>query len=444
MITHSIYKVSHSNRHGLLAFGSHEVSYQQFHQQLALLATELRQQPAQLWLLNLEDSYLFCLALFACLHAQKTPVMLPNNQPGTLQQYRDHYEQELNEHTLGQLLLGENQPLPLKPLTPEQQLILYSSGSTAAPKKIVKSLQQLDDEIQVLSKQLGPFPNPCRFYASVSHQHIYGLLFRVLLPLCLGHAFARETLEYPEELLAISQQQHHAIVISSPALLKRLDQQAAGPLAQLISSGGPLPYQAAQIAHKLFGLLPTEILGSTETGGIAWRQQHQSDSPWTPLPEVEVGIDSSTGCMTVSSPFVSEPCPYVSADLMHYVDGQRFLLDGRADRIIKLEEKRISLPEIEQRLKMDPWIAEVAIIPVNREKRIMIGAIIRLTTQGAEQFAQQGKLALNRRFQQQLRPYIEPIAVPRLFRYPSDIPVNAQGKLVFTQLQAMFESKEHP
>ena len=39
-----------------------------------------------------------------------------------------------------------------------------------------------------------------RVLASVSHQHIYGLLFRILLPLSLGLPFDRRSIDYPEQL----------------------------------------------------------------------------------------------------------------------------------------------------------------------------------------------------------------------------------------------------
>ncbi|MCV6071529.1 AMP-binding protein, partial [Escherichia coli] len=72
------------------------------------------------------------------------------------------------------------------------------------------------------------------------------------------------------------------MLVSSPALLKRLNEEH-NPVAIrcVFSSGGPLPNQAAQHSHLLFGSLPIEVFGSTETGGIAYRQQHVASTPWT-------------------------------------------------------------------------------------------------------------------------------------------------------------------
>src|SRR5690606_27170940 len=121
-----------------------------------------------------------------------------------------------------------------------------------------------------------------RFVSTVSHQHIYGLLFTVLWPTLTGRAVTPQRLEYPEELerdLAA----HDSVLISSPAHLKRLfgGRRWATQARAIFSSGGPLGADASKLAAEVTGLAPIEVFGSSETGGIAWRQG--STSPWTAL-----------------------------------------------------------------------------------------------------------------------------------------------------------------
>ena len=50
----------------------------------------------------------------------------------------------------------------------------------------------------------------------------------------------------------------------------------------IFSSGSALAYDTAQKTEKLMKSVPIEILGSTETGGIAYRTQNNDDW-WTPF-----------------------------------------------------------------------------------------------------------------------------------------------------------------
>ncbi|MDN8972010.1 hypothetical protein Q0P32_14595, partial [Staphylococcus aureus] len=63
-------------------------------------------------------------------------------------------------------------------------------------------------------------------------------------------------------------------------------------------------------------------------------------------------------------------------------DGRQFQLKGRADRIIKLEEKRLSLTEVEQRLISLPEIADAAVITQQRRGRTVLAAVIVLSAYG--------------------------------------------------------------
>src|SRR5690606_19115132 len=55
-------------------------------------------------------------------------------------------------------------------------IVLYTSGTTGAPQAIPKKLAQLAAEVVVLERQFGALLGGADIVATVSHQHIYGLL----------------------------------------------------------------------------------------------------------------------------------------------------------------------------------------------------------------------------------------------------------------------------
>ena len=59
----------------------------------------------------------------------------------------------------------------------------------------------------------------------------------------------------------------------------------------------------------------------------------------------------------------------------------RFELLGRADRIVKVEERRISLDAIEARLRESEWVDEVRLVALPG-RRVLLAAVAMPTTEG--------------------------------------------------------------
>ncbi|HAU81132.1 MAG TPA: AMP-binding protein, partial [Stenotrophomonas sp.] len=94
------------------------------------------------------------------------------------------------------------------------------------------------------------------------------------------------------------------------------------------------------------GVAPTEVFGSSETGGVAWRRWSAARPQWHPLPGVAWRIDE--GCLAVRSPHLASEDWWLTQDRAVADDGHSFRLLGRADRIVKIEERRVSLDALEQ------------------------------------------------------------------------------------------------
>jgi len=315
-------------------------------------------------------------------------------------------------------------------------LSLCTSGSSGEPKRIDKTLRQLANEVQALEQLWGAELGPAWLIGSVSTQHIYGLLFRVLWPLCAGRGFSRRQLAFPEDLQRASREHPSFAWVASPALLKRmgdnLDWPALSAVRRVFSSGGALPADAAQRLSERLQQWPTEIFGSSETGGIAWRQ---GPTLWQPFADVQLSQDSD-GALLIASPYLPAGHVEHSADAARIAADGRFELLGRLDRIVKLEEKRISLPMLEQALENHDWVAE-ARLGVVQENRASLGALLVLSDAGLHALRNQGRRYLTEALRQHLSGHCEALALPRRWRLLRQMPLNAQGKLPQAEVDAL-------
>ncbi len=96
-------------------------------------------------------------------------------------------------------------------------LVLFTSGSTDKPKRVEKNFSRLEIEGCALEAQWGGQAG--HVIATVSHQHIYGMLFRLVWPVLSGRTSDDFAATYWEDL------EGHivgATLASSPAHLTRL------------------------------------------------------------------------------------------------------------------------------------------------------------------------------------------------------------------------------
>lgn len=123
--------------------------------------------------------------------------------------------------------------------------------------------------------------------------------------------------------------------------------------------------------------------------------------------------------------------------MLQFNENGQFHLIGRRGRVVKIEEKRISLVEIEQRLLALDGIMDVAAIPLIRNGRQAIGVVV-VPNKEARQMAMLRRKTLELSWRKALLPWLEPVAVPRYWRIIDEIPVNNMNKRVYAQLQELF------
>ena len=324
------------------------------------------------------------------------------------------------------------------------EMVMYTSGTTGEPKAVYKLFLQFENELFELVKVFGNDWMNRKVYSTVNHHHIYGLLFTTLLPIATGLPFRRLRIDFPTELANMAGEA--AVIASSPAFLKRLSAEADKAIEFkcppiIYSSGGPLPEEVARKACELTGYWPMEIYGSTETGGIAYRQS-KNGAVWTPFEVCKMSL-AENGCLNIKSSYILEAEGFTTGDLVDLYNEGRFLLKGRSDLIVKIEEKRISLPEVENRLKQTGLVQDVRVVPMVGKRQYLAAAIV-LNESGLEKFAGAPKLAINNFFHDYLLKFIENTVSPKKWRYLEELPQNTEGKIRMRDIQALFGLAESP
>ena len=350
-----------------MAAGAASADHAAFHHEVLRWQAGFRARAGDTWALHFDDAARFAAALYGAWHAGKTVVLPGDALAGTQARLRTQVDGFAGDWQQSDLPLPEQatdadaQALPLD--VDATRLIVFTSGSTGEPVAIQKRLRQLDAEVHALESALGEGLEEVAVHGTVSHQHIYGLLFRVLWPLAAGRAIVPRAF-FPEDLLA-AMEGRDAVLVASPAHLKRLPAQLSwaslhGRLRAVFSSGGALPADAAHDTARLLGVPPTEILGSSETGGIAWRRWNTEQPAWTPLPGVDWRVQD--GVLEVHSPHLAEAAWWRSQDRAEPDDAGGFRLLGRADRIVKVEERRVSLEALERQIQAHPPVKEARVL----------------------------------------------------------------------------------
>lgn len=320
-------------------------------------------------------------------------------------------------------------------------ITVYTSGSTGEPEKISKTIGQLEREILALQTNFAEYIalGNTQILSTVSHQHFYGLPFRLLWPICSGARIARKQIIFPSEWGDITYQH---ILISSPVFLKRALQsdnlyKLRGKVLVIYSAGGQLGFEIQRELQQQLNAQVIEIYGSSETGSIAWRKYPQTD--WSLQPNVQIALND-TGLLKIKSPFLPDQAWFQTQDRA-LLKGCSFELLGRADNIVKIEEKRISLTSIEQTLCRLPWIEDCKALVLQLPTSTRIGMIVKLSDMGIAQLQEDQRWRFCQRLRAAISPYLEAIALPRSWRFVTHIPTNSIGKTTQADLSKLFNKQ---
>jgi 3-hydroxymyristoyl/3-hydroxydecanoyl-(acyl carrier protein) dehydratase len=158
------------------------------------------------------------------------------------------------------------------------------------------------------------------------------------------------------------------------------------------------------------------------------------------MPGIEVRR-AADGALEVRSPHLDHDGWHCTDDAVHFDDNARFRLQGRLDRVIKVEGKRISLAEIEQRLREHPFVAEAATSTLEGATRQRIGALVVLSAAGSAALREQSRTQVVKALRRHLGAYFDLVALPRHWRFREALPFDARGKLPAAAIARVFEAR---
>ncbi|QIW16746.1 AMP-binding protein [Pasteurellaceae bacterium RH1A] len=412
-------------------------TYADFEQKALKISAQLQADGVQALAVWLEDGAKLACLLLGAWQAGVKVLFPPNATPESVEWVKQHAQIWVTDSDFDQPntiqfdSLGEAIDLqkiahlpPLVDYANQTELWLKTSGSTGEAKTIVKTAQQMWLGAEALAQAL-PFPaeNQITAISTVSIQHIYGLTVHIMMSLVKGWQIGRKQQFFPESMLAEVGKAQGAVVISSPAMLTRIDwQNTRLPQAMkgVISSGGALPEAVSQQMRDCLQAPVIEIYGSTETGPIAIRDDVHL---WQTLPKSQLGSDDN-GTLWIEAVWLSGR--EQTADVVEFA-GTGFTLLGRADRIVKIGDKRTSLTAIENQLNQQAFVDDCYIAQHPEQPRL--AAWVGLNQEGINFLREKGRRALIEALKVPLAEHQEKSAIPRFWRFTDKLPRNSQSKI---------------
>ncbi|MFE7312916.1 AMP-binding protein [Streptomyces sp. NPDC057555] len=272
-------------------------------------------------------------------------------------------------------------------------LDFHTSGSTGPSRRWQHTRANAWREAGMLADFLRP-DEPGAVVSFAPPVHVYGALATLLVPARLGVPVWYR----PGYLGALPDPGCRRIaVVATPwifsLLLRHLDWVRSFERITVLYSSAMLPAEAGTFlaAAGRERAAVVELLGSTETGGIALRRWSGGTPPaWTLFPDVAFAPDQDGAAadgttadgtadpdraaavpLVIRSPRLAarpgEPSPdrWRTGDLVEPLDARSFRLLGRVGRLVKVNGQRINLDEAEGALRARLDCADLALVPVN-------------------------------------------------------------------------------
>ncbi|MCP4679001.1 MAG: acyl--CoA ligase [Deltaproteobacteria bacterium] len=281
----------------------------------------------------------------------------------------------------------EAEPWEASPVADSAPVLwLFTSGSTGKPALVPKTFDQLDVEIRFLSSLLG---EPRRVATLVPWCHIFGLLTSLLVPARMHGVCDLSAGVSPKRVLERAGPGLLDLVVAVPAvyqvMVRYLEAGDFVPIpdtCRFTCSGAPLGPALRARFTELSRHPITDLYGSTEAGGVAYRHD---EGPWIVEPHVESRIVDD-GYLEVRSASVSLCSPgefYRIGDLVR-PEGRGFELVGRSDDVVKIGGRRTSLGEVTEAVEACPGVSNAAVLAHKIRGAQRLVAFVEPTSDGVD------------------------------------------------------------
>ncbi len=256
---------------------------------------------------------------------------------------------------------------------PEIALIKLTSGTTGRPRPLVFTGAELLADARQVMATMGITPGDLN-YGLIPFGHSYGLGNLTLPLVAEGVPVVCGTAALPQAVAGDFAQWRPTVFPGVPALwraltLAELPPDALAALRLGISAGAPLPPDVARSFAGRYGRTLHAFYGSSETGGIAYDREGQATlAGGIGRPMDGVTIRSLRGArIEVSSAAVARyghrrraggVGARVMPDVVEVAADGSLTLRGRRGAIVKIAGRRVSLAEIERRLRSTPGVRD--------------------------------------------------------------------------------------
>jgi long-chain acyl-CoA synthetase len=254
-------------------------------------------------------------------------------------------------------------------------LTFRTSGSAGTPKRCTHALATLLQEIDALAPLV---PGRRRILTAVPSHHIYGFLFTVLLPQRLQIDAVIDVRSAAPAAVA-GMARPGDLIVAHPAWWDALAGLDApfGPDIVGVTSTAPCPDPlAARLGAA--GLRLLQVYGSSETGGVGWREA--AGAAFTLLPYWSRGTEEGRLVRTMPTGLAET---FAVQDRLDWTDALHFRPGGRIDQAVQVGGVNVFPAYVADVLAMHPQVAAAAVRPMRPDEGSRLKAFV-VASDGAD------------------------------------------------------------
>jgi O-succinylbenzoic acid--CoA ligase len=326
-------------------------------------------------------------------------------------------------------LAAQRDSIAAVPAGSEPALVLFTSGTTGAPKAARLARENLESNARAANEVLQVDASS-RFLCVLPLFHVGGLGILFRCRLAGATVLLHERFDAEAVARDLGSATHASLVAST--LARVLEVKPAGfPPAIVAVGGGPVPAQLLQRARDA-GLRVVQTWGMTETCSMATCERPDDADGATagpPLPGFDLRIDSAgaeAGEVLVRGPAVmrgylgQQPLEgrfFRTGDLGELDARGRLTVHARRTDLIVSGGENVYPAEVEAALLAHPAVREAAVLPESDEKWGQVGVAYVVTSASDDEL------------REHLRGRLARYKVPARFVRMAELPRNAGGKV---------------
>ena len=301
----------------------------------------------------------------------------------------------------------------------------FTSGSCGNSKIVKKSLFNLIREAQDIGKTFLSSDSALRFCSTTSLNHLFGFTFHFMTPFVNGFVIDTNSVQYPENV-----KYDNCLLVSSPSFLSKIAKYNLSfekSPKYIVAAGAKLEDNVFEYFEKKSEVI--EIYGSTETGVVAHREHF--GQKFLKLFDDVSPVKYENKILTIKSDYFYENS-FELSDLVDFNGHDEISVLARADRVLKISEKRISAEIFEKFLKNSDYISDAYCLKIDEK----LGAAVVLSDLGKEFYINFGHGELIKSLKTFCGEKFE--IVPQKWRFLPEIYKTSVGKIDREKIEEIF------